>query len=1215
MAGDGNQAGEGAEVAKLENLTGMHELFELAGFVNAAQKAGKSHIVAKKGKAGAFGIDEMLQHSNDPLPAPLLKLSADSAARAPQLFNSILTYQGETQEQLNDAQRIETIQKLLHQALKRPELKDELYMQLLKQTRGNLLSESRLRAWELLHILAATTPPGKDLVAVVSAYVNARAVDSENELGHIQREAQKTWNCLKRTTRAGPRRMLPSSAEISAALKGEKLNTIVFFMDNTFDDLEFEVTATVQEASGIVAAGLKLENYKSFTLFECRRQDGLTKSAVPSEPVQDEYSLLDDNRYIADILVELKEKNEKSHKEGTSRLVFKKRMFRKDDDDVDEAHFIRLSYIQCQQDFVQGHYPVDKDVASQLCALQMQAEHASTLMDDEEGIMLCVEKYVTKQLLMTRPRDEWKVDVGHRYKALEQYTKDGARIYFLQTLRSLPYGMSVFFPVKRVEDPIGLLPPKCIIGVNMRGLHFFRTTPKEYLHSAGLKDVIQFGCSSSAVFLKIKVVDVPHMFQFETRQGQEICSSLQVYISDVMTKKFTKGKGEGGAEGDSATNQGGNKKNYNPKYEQHLHQLQRALEDSKNQLDNMRKVADEIRQAKEKALADIEDSKAVLKRTEEARNVLQDQIRSLKKVERANAQEIELNKAKSAAAEAAAQAAGAELAAIDMNRYAQVEEELEITSEKLADLADRHAELDKAELKLTKEKELIESKVKRIETAMEKENKDLRERLEGVSGNVVQQIKEKDDRLKEMAEELVAVTKARDEAQDEIRQIKKDNNIMEMQDIMALQAEVEAKAKANAHILEDQNKLINDLEMKYKDEQVQRKRLFNALEDIKGKIRVYCRVRPLLKFEVDKGEKFALMVPNDVTVQHMWKDEKKPREYTFDQIFVPGTPQDLVFEDTRHCVQSAVDGYNVCIFAYGQTGSGKTFTIYGNEKDPGLTPRGVRELFDIIGRDRGRYACKVSYTMLELYQESVQDLLLPPSKRANPPKLEIKRDPKGMVQVAGSTVVDIRDYDHLMTTIDYGQKARHVSATSMNKESSRSHLIMSIVIESTNLQTQSVVKGKLTFVDLAGSERIKKSNAAGEQLKEAQAINKSLSALGNVISALATDNPHVPYRDHKLTMIMSDSLGGTAKTLMFVNCSPAEYNLDETQNSLNYALRVGKIKNLVKDTNKDSKDIVKLKKQIEYWKGQSGQSDSDRANEWKAYDDVQDFRYLEEPFK
>lgn len=89
---------------------------------------------------------------------------------------------------------------------------------------------------------------------------------------------------------------------------------------------------------------------------------------------------------------------------------------------------------------------------------------------------------------------------------------------------------------------------------------------------------------------------------------------------------------------------------------------------------------------------------------------------------------------------------------------------------------------------------------------------------------------------------------------------------------------------------------------------------------------------------------------------------------------------------------------------------------------------------------------------------------------------------------------------------------------------------------------------------------IKKSNAAGEQLKEAQAINKSLSALGNVISALATENPHVPYRDHKLTMIMSDSLGGTAKTLMFVNCSPAEYNVDETQNSLNYALRVGKIK-------------------------------------------------------
>ena len=148
----------------------------------------------------------------------------------------------------------------------------------------------------------------------------------------------------------------------------------------------------------------------------------------------------------------------------------------------------------------------------------------------------------------------------------------------------------------------------------------------------------------------------------------------------------------------------------------------------------------------------------------------------------------------------------------------------------------------------------------------------------------------------------------------------------------------------------------------------------------------------------------------------------------------------------------------------------------------------------------------------------------------------------------------------LLQALETGQQRRHVASTNMNRESSRSHLVMSIIIESTNLQTQSVSKGKLSFVDLAGSERVKKSMSTGENLKEAQAINKSLSALGDVISALATEQQHIPYRNHKLTMLMSDSLGGNAKTLMFVNVSPTDGNLDETQNSLQYATRVRTIK-------------------------------------------------------
>jgi len=134
---------------------------------------------------------------------------------------------------------------------------------------------------------------------------------------------------------------------------------------------------------------------------------------------------------------------------------------------------------------------------------------------------------------------------------------------------------------------------------------------------------------------------------------------------------------------------------------------------------------------------------------------------------------------------------------------------------------------------------------------------------------------------------------------------------------------------------------------------------------------------------------------------------------------------------------------------------------------------------------------------------------------------------------------DCAGYADLTAALKEGVARRKTASTLMNAESSRSHQIFSVVIESTDLQTQTVTRGKLSFVDLAGSERVKKSGATGEQLKEAMAINMSLSALGNVINALATEQAHVPYRDHRLTMLMSDSLGGSAKTLMFCNVSPS----------------------------------------------------------------------------
>ena len=155
--------------------------------------------------------------------------------------------------------------------------------------------------------------------------------------------------------------------------------------------------------------------------------------------------------------------------------------------------------------------------------------------------------------MATRSREDWLADVVNRYKSLAAFSKDDARAGLLRIIRALPYGNSIFFPVKRIEDPIGLLPMRILLGINKRGIHFFRPVPKEYLHSAELRDIMQFGSSSQAVFFKMRVAGVLHVFQFETKQGEDICVALQTHINDIMMRRYQKQQKAAGAPPAGAT--------------------------------------------------------------------------------------------------------------------------------------------------------------------------------------------------------------------------------------------------------------------------------------------------------------------------------------------------------------------------------------------------------------------------------------------------------------------------------------------------------------------------------------------------------------------------------------------------------------------------------------------------------------------------------------
>mmetsp|Transcript_33661 Transcript_33661/g.66197 ORF Transcript_33661/g.66197 Transcript_33661/m.66197 type:complete len:1170 (+) Transcript_33661:123-3632(+) len=374
-------------------------------------------------------------------------------------------------------------------------------------------------------------------------------------------------------------------------------------------------------------------------------------------------------------------------------------------------------------------------------------------------------------------------------------------------------------------------------------------------------------------------------------------------------------------------------------------------------------------------------------------------------------------------------------------------------------------------------------------------------------------------------------------------------------DIDALRA---AKDKVNAAIERALKSGVSEAALGPAD--IRRKKLHNMVEDLKGSIRVYCRIRPLSKKEEGQGD---TMITNAVDAMTL---EVSDQRFGFDSVWTPGT-QEEVFDDSKDLVQSAVDGYNVTMFAYGQTGAGKTFTMYGVPGKEGTAPRTIEEIFRVTEAGKDRYNFTVMGSMLELYRNDLLDLLSKEAHgkgKSDAKKLNVRQEKSGSVMIEHLTEEQCTSAASLMSLLERGTSKRTVAATAMNSESSRSHLVLIIKIVSVNRETKAQLQGKILIVDLAGSERLKKSQVEAHMQKEAIEINKSLTALGDVIEALTKGSNVIPYRNHKLTQLMQDSLGGTAKTLMFVNCSPANSNFDETVNSLKYATRAKTITNNTK---------------------------------------------------
>ena len=427
------------------------------------------------------------------------------------------------------------------------------------------------------------------------------------------------------------------------------------------------------------------------------------------------------------------------------------------------------------------------------------------------------------------------------------------------------------------------------------------------------------------------------------------------------------------------------------------------------------------------------------------------------------------------------------------------------------------------------------------------------------------------------------------------------------------------------------NSQIELIDIRYKEEQKRRKEFQFKYEDIKGKIRVYARIRPLNHNEIINNESTILRCGmnvwsielNETTRDVMGNISDKYREYVFDHIFQPGliqadgtystsnASQAEVFEECKDFAELTLNGINTCIFAYGQSGTGKTYTMAGIKPSPsnpndtsllGLKPRMIEYIWNLVQQNQHTHTYNISCYLVEIYMNKLEDVfwkhqqnisndttVKSPKKSAGavePPELKIRVDNKKRVEIENVLMKQFNDYNTMNTYVEQAENLRRTRRTGLNEASSRSHLVFTILITGTEINTGKTTRGKLSLVDLAGSERADKTNVDGlskqqrdAMIDEGIAINESLRMLKNVFRILGSINipgkepssPKSPkaksndevvqYRGNILTELMQDSLGGNAKTLMFVNVGPAASNISETQDSLQYGDYVKNITN------------------------------------------------------
>ncbi|KAL7434942.1 hypothetical protein ACHAXH_006726, partial [Discostella pseudostelligera] len=356
---------------------------------------------------------------------------------------------------------------------------------------------------------------------------------------------------------------------------------------------------------------------------------------------------------------------------------------------------------------------------------------------------------------------------------------------------------------------------------------------------------------------------------------------------------------------------------------------------------------------------------------------------------------------------------------------------------------------------------------------------------------------------------------------------------------------------------------VQELEAIIRQGLLERKRMHNIIQELRGNVRVFARIRPFLPDDGEQGNDSESPSVYHFGDEHLsvanLSNPSQRHKFAFDRVFAPSAGQEDVFAEVSELVQSALDGYNVCLFSYGQTGSGKTHTMQGAGTGVmrGLIPRCLEQIgLHKIAEEKDGWEFSMDVSFLEIYNETLKDLLRINLSQECKHEIKVGTDGRRTVTDLTVKVIDPNDRAAVDAIMALATKRRATGSTDMNATSSRSHSVFTLNITAMHVERNQLVRGTLNLVDLAGSERLDRSNATGQRQKETVAINKSLSSLVDVFTAIGQKSSHIPFRNSKLTYLLQPALSGDGKTCMIVNLSPTEASVPETLCSLRFASKV-----------------------------------------------------------